>query len=480
MIAASIRSRVITGLSWTALAQVINTVIAFAVSVALARLLAPHEFGLVAMAIGAQSIIAALVELGLAALIIRTPQLSAAQLNGLFRVRLLIGVLQVVLTYVAAPALAAFFGHSELTPVLRSLVWVSIFTAFSAIPEALLRKQLEFRSLTLTTIASTLAAGVLGLALAWSGFGLWSLVAQYIASALIGAVLLWRSSHWMPGWPADYSAITQQRSYVLNIYGLNILGSFVWQGDRIILGRLLGAGPLGLYMRGLGLAQQLQGMVGSVAEQVGFPSLSAISGNSQRLKSGFLEIVSTMAGILAPAMVALAVLAQPFVMVLYGDKWAGAALVLPFVSIGLLCNAINITWDWLLRAVGRADLLLRWGLFDGSARLIAVATGAVIGDTVGAAAGFVAAAAPLLLLRAYWMGRKTAINAGEFLSTLGKPLLLSALAALAALAAMRFAALPIYQLLLGGGTGALAYVACSLCLGNPLLKRLGFGADNTP
>lgn len=466
-----------TGLSWSALAQVINTITGIAVSVALARLLAPHEFGLMAMAIGAQSIIAAFVELGLAALIIRTPQLSTSQLNGLFRVRLLIGAVQAALTFAAAPVISSFFAHPELTPVLRSLIWVSLFASFSAIPEALLRKQLEFRALTLAAIVSALASGLLGVAMAWSGFGLWSLVCQYIAASLISAALLWRASHWLPSWPADYTAITQQRGYVLHTYGLNVLGSLVWQGDRIILGRLLGAGSLGLYMRGLGLAQQLQGAVGSAAEQVGFPSLSAISGNAQRLKSGYLEIVSMMAGILAPAMLALAVLAQPLVQVLFGDQWAGAAPVVPLVSLGLFCNAINITWDWLLRAVGRADILLRWGLFDGSVRLAAVATGAVLGDTVGAAAGFLSAAVPLMLLRAHWMGRTVGISAREFLATLSKPLLLSTLAALSAFLVLRIVpGSPVYQLLAGAAAGALAYALAGACLGNPLFARLRLAA----
>jgi O-antigen/teichoic acid export membrane protein len=476
----SIRTRVMRGLTWTALAQLINATITFAVSVALARLLAPQDFGLMAMAVGAQSIIAALVELGLAALIIRTPHISEAQLNGLFRVRLVIGALQAALTYWLAPAVAAFFEHPEITPVLRSLIWVGVVASFSAIPDALLRKRLEFRMLTLAAICSSVTAGALGVAMAWAGFGLWSLVAQYIASALVAAILLWHAARWLPRGRADYSAITQQRSYVLNTYGLNMLGSLVGQGDRVILGRLLGAGSLGLYMRGLGLGQQLQAMVGTVAEQVGFPSLSAISADAQRLKSGFLEIVAMMAGVLTPVMFALAVLAQPLVVLLFGEQWAAAAPVVPFIALGLLCNAINITWDWLLRALGRPDILLRWGLFDGGLRIAGVAAGAAVGDVVGAAIGFLATAAPLLLLRAYWMGRAAQVPAREFLAALAKPVLISSMSALPAWLLSSLVAGPVaYQLAAGAAAGALAYALSSVLLGNPLLIRLGLAPDRT-
>lgn len=467
----AVPGRTLSSMSWTAAGQVATTAINFGVSVALARLLAPHDFGVVALAVGLQIVLGALTDFGLAALVIRA-DLPPAQLNGLFRLRLAVGALQALALWLAAPALASALNEPQVAPVLRGLCAVVLIASVGALPEALLRKALRFRALVAVTVAMAVLSGVTGIGMAWAGFGVWSLVGQSLVGAVAATLLHGWLARWSPTGDASYAALRTHRSYVAHTYGLNVVGALVWQADRLILGRLLGAAALGLYMRGLGLAQQLQSLVASAAEQVGFPTLAAMQQHAAQTRAAFLQMVSLLATVLAPCMLVLAALSEPLVLFLFGERWHEAHPILRLLSIGLLFNALTLTWDWLLRAIGRADTLFRWSLFDGTTRLAALFAGAWWGGAVGAAAAYLGAALPLMLTRVFWIAPVAGLGATTFLQQLVRPLAGGLACATAAAAATLLATRPGPQLALGGAAAGVTYLAAAALFGDPLLARL--------
>lgn len=471
----SLKIKVIRALSWTAFTQIFNVGLGLVVSIILARILSPQDFGVVAIAAGIMAVCIGLADFGFTALIIRSTDMKPVQLRELFTLRVLLSLAQCILLWLLAEPLAAYFGHPELRPLIKAFSFVVLLTAFSMVPDALLRKQLEFRKLAIVNTVSACAAGAVGVTLALNDFGYWSLVAQYLVSALCAALLLLKMCKWRPGFASGVTVLHANRSYIFNTYGLNMMGALVLQGDKLLLGKLLGATTLGLYMRGFGLSQQLQGFAMTIAEQVAFPALAESKDNLQQACFRFLGIVRVVYCLILPGMALLAVIAQPLVLWLYGEQWLASAPIMQVLLLGLAVNAINLPWDWLIRVTGHMHVLFRWSLLDGPTRLAALVIGIHYGGALGAAWGFLLAALLWFVARSWIMSRVVGIKPAEFLAMLPRSAFIATLTAATAAVAMHFVAGtdPWLQLLVAGTAGAVCYVAAvSLIFGRNFIAGL--------
>jgi len=445
-------------ISWGAVAELMNTRVAFAVMVILARLLTPQDFGVVAMAIGVQSVLASLVDFGFVQLIIRAQNMGDRQLSGLFFARLGIGIVQGLAMYALAQPLSGLLQHQELRPVIEWLSAISALGALTMVPEAQLRKKLDFKRLAIASVSATGISGALGIGMALNGYGRWSLVAQYLASVAVNALLLHILCDWRPVVRPDFSVLHQHKSFITNSYGLNIVGALVLQGDKLVLGHLLGASNLGLYMHACGLAQLVPGFAITIAEQVGFSSLSQSNDDIEQTRHRFLRIAGVIGYVTAPVMFMIAVLAEPIVLTLYGAQWGPSIPILRLVALALFVNAINLPWDFMLRALGRVDVLFKWSLLDGSTRLGGLTVGAILGGANGAALGFLLAALAWFFIRPFVLGEVVGIGSQEFLRRIFPSVMMGSYTALGAWLSMFVSGgLPGYLRIAAGGLAGSAF-----------------------
>jgi PST family polysaccharide transporter len=297
----------------------------------------------------------AVAELGLGQAIIQKEELSPSYLSTAFWANLVISVGMAGLTVLAAPWIAAFLGDQAVKPLLEAFSIVFPLTALSVVPRAILFKKLEFHRLAVQQFLSELSFGVVGLVMAFAGYGVWSLVGAALAQRTVAALVLWVMAGEWPGWKFELVSLRQQIRFGLPVMATVLLHRSVQRIDYFVIGRWLGSEALGYYVLAFQLAvlpgQRLMGVIRNVA----FPSFVLVQKDLKRLKRGFLEGVGYLFSVLAPLALMTAVLGPWFIQWVYGTKWLSAALPLQILALTSFFYGFDIA-QALFFAVGRPQV----------------------------------------------------------------------------------------------------------------------------
>lgn len=328
-----LRERTVAGISWRFLTVVIQFVLQFGVGVLLARLLPPEDFGLVGLALIVIGFGRIVNDLGLAESIIQRDELSERHVRVGFTCSVVLGLGLAALMYGIAPVAATFLGDLRVTPLLRFIGITFFFSGFGVIGEALLRRKLHFKQLMVVELISYgLGYGGVAIALALNGFGEWSLAWGHLVQKILNSLLAYgavRHSIW--------PLLARREFMQLAGFGagsslLKIFNYVALQGDYFVIGRVLGAGPLGLYTRAYQLMQKPLNYTGHVLSSVLFPAVSRIQHQQERVKAVYGKAISITTMIVLPSMIMLVVLAPEIVIGLYGEKWSGTIIPLQVLA----------------------------------------------------------------------------------------------------------------------------------------------------
>jgi O-antigen/teichoic acid export membrane protein len=374
-------------MAWVAWGSGAVALLRVLVLVVLTRLLAPADFGLVSAALVVISFSLNFSQLGLGPALIQRPDLQPRHVSSAFFASVGFGLLIAAIIWLVAPLISEFFRMEHLTPVVRVLALVFPITGLATVPESLLQRDLRFRLLANRDIlAYGIGYGVVGVGLALLGWGVWALALAQLTQVVVRTAILLRLS------PALIPARPSWRSLVeLMDYGVGQSMSRVGvilanQGDNLVVGRWLGAVPLGNYSRAYQLMAVPAGLLGDVLDKVLFPTMARVQDDPRRLAAAFLRGTALLALVTLPVGVVAAVLAPEVVAVAFGSRWAG--LVAPFqvLALGMMFRTCYRMSDSLSRATGKVyRRAWRQGLFA-----LLVFLGALVGQTrgiVGVAAG---------------------------------------------------------------------------------------------
>ena len=392
----SLRDMMISGIGWSAVAQAGNLSLRFAISVVLARLLVPRDFGLVGMIAVFTGFTLLFSGFVFGHALIQKGDIGERHYISVFWVNLCIALILTALVMVCAPLIATFFGEPILVPLTRIMAFNLIALSLGSVQSAILRRKMEFRSLAAADITALVAGGLVGVILALLGYGVWSLVWQLLANSTVRSVLLWRNSGWRPGLSFDRSAIADVWKFSTNLMGFNVLNYWVRNGDDMLIGRYLGGASLGIYARAYSLMMLPLDHVYGVLTTVMFPALSRVQGDTKRVKRIYLQSLAMIALVTFPMMIGLLVVAESFVLAIYGPKWHGMIPILRIFSVVGMLQSIGTTVGWIYQSQGRTDWMFRWGLASGPLVIGSIVIGILIG-TVEAVAMSYAIAGIILL-----------------------------------------------------------------------------------
>jgi O-antigen/teichoic acid export membrane protein/glycosyltransferase involved in cell wall biosynthesis len=359
-----LRDRTLSGLKWSGAAQVARQALQFAVSVLLARMLSPEQFGLMGMIMVFTGLATIFSEMGLGAALVQKKDLEDRHLSSIFWVNAATGVVLTALFAACASGIAAFYGQ----PALRALtlaVSLNFFLGSLAIVQrGIIMRAMDFRKLFVIETAAILFSGAAALAAALGGLGVWSLVAQSLVYTATMTAVSWLLSPWRPAWKVDKGALRELFGYSANLLGFNVLNFSNRNLDNLLVGRFIGAYPLGVYTRAYTLMLLPISQVTSILTRVMFPAMSAIQGDAAQVKRVYLRATRAIALVTFPLMIGLLVTAGPLIPFVYGEKWRGVIpLVKIFCFIGMI-DSITTTTGWIFNSQGRTDLQLRWGIAD--------------------------------------------------------------------------------------------------------------------
>ncbi len=359
-----LRGQTLSGLRWAGGGHVLSQITTFSISVFLARLLGPAEFGLMGMIAVFTGFAAMFSELGLGAALIQRKDLQDRHLSTIFWVNLATGTALTTLFVLGSPLVAAFYREPQLRALTAVTAFNFILGSLAGVQRNMLVRAMDFRKLFLIETSGLLCASVSALAAALMGAGVWTLVVQSMVATTTVVVLLWATSSWRPAPRADMSALRELLGYSTNLLGSNLINYSNRNLDNLLVGRFIGAAPLGVYVRAYDLMMLPIYQVVNIVTKVMFPAMSAIQDDVPRVKRVYMRATRCIALLTFPMIVGLLVTAEPFILFVYGEKWAAVVpLVQLFCLIGLT-GSVTTTTGWIYNSQGRTDLQFRWSVFD--------------------------------------------------------------------------------------------------------------------
>ena len=355
----SLRREVGLGLFWVAVANLGARGLSLFRDLILARLLLPHDFGLVGYALLVIGMLELFKELGFSsALIYRRDNIREAA-NTAFVAIVLSSVLLYGVAWLAAPMAASFFRNETLVPILRALSLTLVISAVGQVPLSLMARGMGFKKRAIPEMIASLTASVLSVVLALLGYGVWSIVYGQIVMAVTMSVLVWFFCPWRPTLDFSKNVALELWDYGKHIIGSQIMVFFITHVDDAFVGRFLGDAAYGAY----GLAYKLSNLpathLSRVVGRVMFPAFSRVQEDTARLRQVFFRSIKYVSLAAFPIAVITLVFAKDFMIVAYGRKWASAVIPLQWLTVYGLARSIAVNMGNVFKAGGKPKWLFR-------------------------------------------------------------------------------------------------------------------------
>lgn len=402
--------------------------------VLLARLVTPEEFGLVGMVTAFTGFLGMFRDAGLSLASVQHSTVTREQTSALFWINLAMGSLLALVCLLAAPALTSFYHEPRLQWITPALGVGFLFYGASAQHRASLQRNLRFGTLVATEVLSLLVATIAGVLCALAGWGTWALVVLAVTSPAVAACGVWWTAGWWPDRPARARGLGGMLRFGGTVTLNSLIAYLVYNTEKVLLGRFLGAEVLGIYGRAYHLLSLPSENLNCVMGAVMFPALSRVQHDPPRLRRYFCASYSLFLAVVVPLTLACALFADDIVLVLLGARWHEVAGVFRLLTPTMLVFALVNPFTALMQASGRALRSLKIAFFIAPTVVAGYLCGLPHGGP-GVALGFSAAMVALVLPILYWARRDTLISASDIARAALYPLLASLAAAAVVVAA---------------------------------------------
>lgn len=354
----SLKDKTIKGTMWSAADAFLGQGVTFLVGIVLARLLSPDEYGLIGICLIFTTVLNSIVDNGINNALIRKKNICKDDYNTMFFTNIFISIALYLILFISAPTISVFFHRDELTLMVYALGTIIIINALSITQVTILTKTLDFKTKTKASLISSSISGVIGLSLAFGGFGVWSLVSQQIFRQLIYTLCLWLYVSWRPYWGFSMSSFSYMWGFGWKLILSGLLSSIWNQLYQVVVGKYYSPATLGQYTRSNEYASIFSSNLTSIIQRVSYPVLSEIQDDKQRMVEGYRRVIKMTMFITAICMISLGAVAEPLIYCLIGPQWHEAATYLPLICISMAfypLHAINLN---MLQVLGRSDIFL--------------------------------------------------------------------------------------------------------------------------
>ena len=373
------KDKTVKGLGWSSLDSLISFLITFLVSLVLARLLTPDDYGLIGLTSIFTTVCNTLINGGMVTALIRKKDATEDDYNTAFIVNMGMSLLLYTVVFFCAPWIADFFNRQELVSLTRVSSLGLVIGALSMVQRTRLTKRIDFKTQTKITLVASITSGVIGISMALMGFGVWALVAQALSSQGLKSILLWYFNKWMPKFRFSYQSFHELFGFGWKMM-VSMLLDTVWKElYQVMVGKFYSPATLGQYTRSKQFSAYFSKDLTLVIQRVTYPVLSNIQDEKERLISAYRRIIRTTMFITAIAMFFLGAISEPLLYCLIGPQWHDAATYLPIICIsGSLypLHAINLN---MLKVQGRSDLFLGLEIIKKTISLVPLFIGAFVG-----------------------------------------------------------------------------------------------------
>lgn len=355
----NLKSKTKQGLAWSMIERFATQGIQFLFGIILARLLSPDDYGIIAMPLVFLALAQCFIDSGFSTALIRKPDLTEDDLSTAFYFNVGVGIICYIILFLTSPLIAGFYNTPILSDLLKVTALATLFNPLCAVQQAILTRRIDFKTQAVVSLTGAIISGVLGLVMAYSGFGVWSLVCQQVGGYLLRTLLLWIMVKWRPKHVWSWESFHYLWGFGSKMLGSGLLDTAYNNIYPIVIGKYYSANDLGNYTRAQQFSSLPSSNITGILQRVTFPVLSTIQNEDERLERNYRKILKLSAFLIFPLMLMLSAVADPLIRVLLTDKWEGAIILLQIMCFSMMwypIHAINLN---LLTVKGRSDLFLR-------------------------------------------------------------------------------------------------------------------------
>lgn len=355
----SMKKQIVSGLVWKFLERILAQSVSFIVSVILARILSPDDYGIVAIILIFISLANVFVTSGFSTALVQNKSAKDIDFSTNFYCSLIISIFIYTIIFIVSPYIADFYNNENLCLVLRVFALRIPLSAFSAIQHAYVERNMLFKKYFFSTLFGTVVSGIVGIILAYRGYGVWALVFQYLTNTFIDIVVLLITISWKPTLKFSFKSAKSMMNFGWKIFVADFAGTFFEQLRSIIIGKVYTSADLAFYNKGNQLPTLITSNVGSSIMSVLFPAMSNINDNLTKVKNMTRKAVRVMSFIMFPLLFGLAAIAKTLVIFLFTEKWIMAVPYVRILSIAYAVSLIGTVSLQSIKAIGRSDTLLK-------------------------------------------------------------------------------------------------------------------------
>lgn len=360
----TLRQKTFSAVRWTTFSALFRVGLQLLQLAVLARLLAPADYGLMAMVSVVLGFTALLSDMGVNSAFVQKQDVSDAQRSSLYWLNVGVSVALALLLMLLSPAVAWLMNEPRLVPLLlvaSSSLWI---TALGQQVRMAAEKALNFRPVVILEVAAALLGFVVAVLAAWLGWGVWALVAGSLTGAVVGTAGAWlfMSSDWRPGWHFVWGEVRPFLRFGGALVANHLVNQVNSSIDLLLGGRLLGATALGLYSVPRNLCLQIQFMINPIVTRVGFPMIAQVQHDLPRVRAIYLKTMNMTASVNAPIYLGVAFFAPEVVALMLGNQWHEAAPLLRILAVWGMFRSLGNPVGSLLFGMGKVGLSLKWNL----------------------------------------------------------------------------------------------------------------------
>ena len=355
----SLKQKAAKGILWSTVERFSVQGVQFVIMIVMARLLTPYDYGIIGMLAIFIAVAQSLIDSGFSQALIRKQGRTDVDNNTVFYFNIVVSALLYLILYVSAPFVADFYDTPQLCPVMRVVCLGIFFNSFAVVQRALLTIRIDFKTQAKAALTAAAISGIVGIVMAWHGFGVWSLVVQQLLNLGVNTGLLWLLSKWRPRLVYSWRSFHELFAFGSKLLASGLLDTVYRNIYPIVIGKLFSASSLGHYTRAHQFSEFPSSNVTGIIQRVTYPVLCEIQNDDVRLANIYRKFLKLSAFVIFPLMAGLAAVAEPFVNIMLGSQWGFCGQLLQVICFSMMwypVHSINLN---LLQVKGRSDLFLR-------------------------------------------------------------------------------------------------------------------------
>ena len=374
----NIKQKAVSGMLWTAVQKYSTMIISFISGIILARLLTPEDYGAIGMLAIFMSLAEVFIDAGFGSALIQKKEPTQTDYSTVFYFNIGMSVILYSLLFIAAPAISSFYRMPILCKVLRIQGLVLFIYAFNIIQRNQIRKNLKFKKLSRITIITSIISLIVTVAMAYSGFGVWALVAQNFIGALIPCVFFWVTTNWRPTWEYSWESFKELFGFGSYMFFTHLTTTLSQRITGLLVGRWYDPATMGYYSKASQLSKNATLSISGVMIQTTYPLYSAVQDDKARLANMVKRITSTLAYLTVPMLCVLILVAKPLFVLLFTERWLDSVPYFQILCVGGLGSCLQAVNQQTIAAIGKSRVFFIWSIIKNAAGIALQVIGLII------------------------------------------------------------------------------------------------------